>query len=160
VTGGLVILVVGMVSGFYIARSYSSAEAAELREVKVELSKLQKGQAQSELRNWDYYRRVQALIAENEALEGGRDQTSSSSGIAITGADAYADGVHIVGEDILPGVYDGVVTGDIGYWARLRGTDGSVGSILANEVVRGPFVLTINESDMALELWGVVITPR
>jgi len=26
--------------------------------------------------------------------------------------------------------------------------------------VRGPFVVTVNEADMALELWGVEITPR
>lgn len=160
VAGGLVILVVGLLSGFYIARSYSSAEAAELREIKVELSELKKGQAHSELRNWDYYRLVQALTAENEALKNGHVGIPSSTDKAATGAESYGDGLYVVGEDLLPGVYEGVVTGKVGYWARLRGTDGSVGSILENEVVQGPFVLTVNEADMAIELWGVEITPR
>jgi hypothetical protein len=35
-----------------------------------------------------------------------------------------------------------------------------VGSIIANALPRGPFVLTIIESDKAVELRGVVITAR
>ena len=66
----------------------------------------------------------------------------------------------MVGEDVLPGTYDGALTAEIGYWARLRGTDGSVGAIVANAIVRGPFALTITESDKAVELRGVEITPR
>ena len=157
---GVVMLFAGLLGGFYLARSYSSADAAELRQSRVELSELQKAQAQSELRNWDYYRLVEALRAENEALKAGSERTPSSGGSPTTGADSYGEGVYVVGEGILPGVYDGVVTREIGYWARLSATDGSVGSIVANEVVRGPFVVTVNEADMALELWGVEITPR
>lgn len=160
VTGGIVVLLVGALSGFYLARSYSEAETVELREVKAELAELQKGQAQSELRNWDYYRLVQVLTAENEALRSDSDQTPSSGERAMAGTGSYRDGVYLVGEEILPGVYEGTVMGEVGYWARLRGTDGSVGSILANEVVRGPFVLTVNQADMALELRGVQIVPR
>ncbi len=159
-TGGLVLLVAGLLGGFYLARSYSSAETAELRRSRVELSELRDAQAQSELRNWNYYRLVETLRAENEALEAGRERNLWSGGSATAGADSYGEGVYVVGEGILAGAYDGVVTREIGYWARLSATDGSVGSILANQVVRGPFVVTVNEADMALELWGVEITPR
>jgi hypothetical protein len=155
-----VILVAGLLGGFYLARSHSSAETAELRQLRVELSELQRAQAQSESRNWDYYRLVEALSAENEALKAGQELPLSPGRSATAGAERYRDGVYVVGEDIQAGVYDGVVTGEIGYWARLRATDGSVGSILANHVVRGPFVVTVNEADRALELWGVEITPH
>ena len=47
-----------------------------------------------------------------------------------------------------------------GYWARLKATDGIVSSIVANGLPRGPFVLTVVESDKAVELRGVELTAR
>jgi len=153
-------LMAGLLSGFYIARSYSHQDAAELRQARVELSDLRAAQAQSEQRNWDYYRLVEALKAENEALKGeGGPPSSGGSGASVPDG-SYGEGVYVVREDIMPGTYDGKVIGEIGYWARLGGTDGSVGSINANAIVRGPFVLAVNEADIAVELRGVIITPR
>jgi hypothetical protein len=165
---GLALLVAGALAGFYLARSESADEAAELVETRVELAQLTAAHAQSEQRNWDYYRRLQGLEAENGALAAGPEHplpsdegttSTTTSGSPALGA-AYGDGVYLVGEDISPGTYDGVVTGDLGYWARLRGTDGSVGAIAENAIVRGPFVLTITEVDTAVELWGVELNPR
>ena len=68
--------------------------------------------------------------------------------------------MYLVGEDIEPGVYDGVVVKEQGHWARLKGTDGMVSQIIANGIVRGPFVLTIVQSDVAVELRGVILTAR
>ena len=75
-------------------------------------------------------------------------------------AGTYGDGIYLVGVDIVPGTYEGAVTGEVGYWARLKGTDGVVGSIITNALPRGPFVLTIIKSDKAVELRGVVITAQ
>ncbi len=57
-------------------------------------------------------------------------------------------------------MYDGVVNGSIGYWARLKGTDGAIASIIENGIPKGPFVLTIESADKAVELRGVTLTER
>ncbi len=90
----------------------------------------------------------------------GSDRTTG--GATNTGGvtTVYGDGIYLVGEDIMAGTYEGVVLGSQGYWARLKATDGLVSSILANAVPRGPFVLTINVSDKAVELRGVRLTSR
>jgi hypothetical protein len=72
----------------------------------------------------------------------------------------FRDGVYLVGEDIAAGTYDGAVEGETGYWARLEATDGSTSAIIANAIVRGPFVLTIYVGDRAVELRGVTLTAR
>jgi hypothetical protein len=76
---------------------------------------------------------------------------------ALEAANTFTDGVYLVGQDIQPGTYRGTVTGGggIGYWARLRDTEGVLSSIIANGVPSGPFVLTIKSSDKAVELKGV-----
>jgi hypothetical protein len=73
---------------------------------------------------------------------------------------SFGDGVFLVGDDMAPGTYAGVVTGTVGYWARLRGTDGSIGAIITNGLPRGPFLLTVEPGDKAVELRGVMLTPR
>ena len=159
-------LLVGTFAGFYLARSQSGDEAAELAQVREELGKMESAVAQSEERNWYYYRMVEALTAENEALRSEPAGPPASGSAPSTGGEpavlgsTYGDGVYLVGEDVLPGTYDGVVTADVGYWARLKETDGATGSIITNAVVRGPFVLTINEADKAVELRGVILTVR
>lgn len=75
-------------------------------------------------------------------------------------ANTFSDGVYLVGEDIKPGTYRGVVDDDMGYWARLKATDGSLDSIIANALPQGPFVITIKSSDVAVELTGVTITRK
>ena len=61
--------------------------------------------------------------------------------------DSYSDGVYLVGEGIPAGQYSGVVTGAVGYWARLQDVDGSTSAIIENALPRGPFVLTIQSGD-------------
>jgi len=143
----VVFLVIGVVLGLSIARSQSAGDRASLAEAKVEVGKLQTALSQTEERNWTYY----------------RDTQTSSSGttattIAVPGT--YTDGVYLVGKEIQPGTYDGVVTGKVGYWARLKNTTGFIDGIIANGLPGGPFVLTIYPSDMAVELRGVTLTAQ
>ena len=164
----VVALVAGALIGFYLARAQSKDEAAELVKVREQLGRMEAAVAQAEDRTWDYYRAVQALTADNEALKADTEDSSgpgAGTTVTSTGSPAilggpYGDGVYVVGEDILPGEYDGVVTGEVGYWARLKATDGAIGSIVTNAIERGPFVLSIIESDRAVELRGVTITAR
>jgi hypothetical protein len=67
----------------------------------------------------------------------------------------YTTGVYEVGTgagQVPPGKYKCSETS--GYFARLRGTDGSFGNIIANGIVQGPTVLTIQPTDKAVELHG------
>jgi hypothetical protein len=168
ITASVMLLAAGVVAGFYLGRLQSGDEAAALAETRREMAELQSALSQSEQRNSDYYRALQTLQAENETLRaqlqgpetGGEGSTSTTGAEASVLGVTYGDGIYVVGEDIMPGTYDGEVTAGTGYWARLRATDGSVGSIVANAIVRGPFVLTIIEADKAVELRGVEITPR
>jgi hypothetical protein len=154
------VLLVGIMIGFFVARAQTSGDAALLAETRDQLGQLQSALAQSEDRNWAYYRANQALRAELEgtAANGEAGDTPGSGGNGP--ADAFGDGVYLVDEDILPGTYDGVVNGGIGYWARLKATDGTMSAIVANGIVRGPFVLTISVGDKAVELRGVTIKAR
>jgi len=79
---------------------------------------------------------------------------------ALEAANTFTDGIYLVGEDIKPGTYRGTVTSDMGYWARLRNTDGGLDSIIANGLPSGPFVLTIKSSDNAVELKGVKLVRK
>jgi len=90
-------------------------------------------------------------------------QASSTSKRATTNKDAkstYGPGLYLVGEDIPPGTHDGVVNDSIGYWARLKGTEGAIASIIENGIPKRPFVLTIESGDKAVELRGVTLTQR
>lgn len=68
---------------------------------------------------------------------------------------ALSDGMWIVGTDVKPGRYYATVPADVVacYWARLKDTDGSLESIIANNVVQnGRAVITIKRSDFAVEI--------
>jgi hypothetical protein len=157
----LVLLLVGALVGFFIARSQSADEAAELDRTREELGILQRALTQTEERNWNYYLQYEALRRDlDRYLSGGGSSTSTTLPRPYGPGATYGDGVYLVGEDIAVGTYDGVVTDEIGYWARLKGTDGTVNSIITNDIPRGPFLLTIITSDKAVELRGVVITAR
>ncbi len=159
VAAALVILLAGMMIGFFIARGQTSGDAALLTEARDELSQSQQALSVAEERNWAYYRANEALKKQlEEAMTGGSASTTLPGPVQPAGA--YGDGVYLVGEDIAPGTYDGVVDGDFGYWARLKSTDGSTSGIIANGIVRGPFVLEIYIGDRAVELRGVTITAR
>ncbi len=152
----VVVLLIGLMAGFFIARSQYSGDSAAAAEANARVSEMQFALSRSEDRNWTYYRTIEGLKAE---LEQAKSTTTTVPG--PDGArDSYADGVYLVGEDIPAGTYDGVVTGSLGYWARLKGTDGAVASIIENAIPKGPFVLTIAPADNAVELRGVTLTPR
>lgn len=73
-----------------------------------------------------------------------------SAGITIPG-----DGTFLVGDDIQPGTYR--TAGGAGcYWARLKGTSGELGDIIANGNVTGPTTITIAPSDAAFQTSGCV----
>jgi hypothetical protein len=149
-------LVVGLLAGFFIARGQTSDAKAALEEASASLGQLQTALTRSEDRNWTYYRTIERL---EEQLEHVKSSTSTTFPSSTTGG-AYGPGIYMVGENIPAGTYDGVLTGSAGYWARLRGTDGAIASIIENGIPRGPFVLTIEPGDTAIELRGVMLTAR
>ena len=151
----VLLLLIGLIAGFFIGRGQYSGDSAALADTKAQMGELQKALTLSEDRNWTYYRQV-------EGLKGELAQVTSSTTLPVSGGvrTSYSDGVYLLGEDIPAGTYDGVVNGTIGYWARLKTTDGSISSIIENGIPKGPFVLTIVAGDEALELRGVTIRPR
>lgn len=63
------------------------------------------------------------------------------------------DGVFLVGEDVAPGTYrtagpaeDSVI--DNCYWERAKDASGELGSIIANDNIKGPGRVTINEGEV------------
>lgn len=66
------------------------------------------------------------------------------------------DGTLFVGKDVLPGTYVTTVPADslACYWARLKDTDGELGSVIANKLGEpgGQMVLTIKKTDYAVEV--------
>ncbi len=107
----LAILLVGVMIGFFVARGQTSGDTALLAETRDELGQLQRALAQSEDRNWAYYRANEVLRAELEEAASGRPDTTTSS-VAGQSSGVFRDGVYLVGEDIAAGTYDGVVRGE------------------------------------------------
>jgi hypothetical protein len=66
------------------------------------------------------------------------------------GAVIRGDGIWLVGSDIQPGTYRNENGGQC-YWARLSGTSGTFGDIIANGNSSGQVVVTISPSDKAFE---------
>ena len=151
----LLLLVVGLVAGFYMGRAQYSGDSAALVDAKAQMGQLQKALAVSEDRNWTYHRQIESL--KSQPVQATPSTTAPSPGGVRS---SYSDGVYLVGEDIPAGTYDGVVNGTIGYWARLKATDGTISSIIENSIPKGPFVLTVVVGDAALELRGVTIRPH
>jgi hypothetical protein len=74
---------------------------------------------------------------------------------AIGEPDPYsADGTYLVGADIAPGTYRTKAPADGCYWARLKGTSGSSGDIIANSFGSGWQVVTIASTDKAFKTTG------
>jgi hypothetical protein len=65
---------------------------------------------------------------------------------APTPATSFGDGTWRVGADIQPGTYRSTGT-QVCYWERVRDFNGALGSIVANDNVSGPAVVTIAPSD-------------
>jgi hypothetical protein len=64
-------------------------------------------------------------------------------------AGTFKDGTWLVNKDIKPGQYRSANTSGGCYWARLKSTDGTLDSILANDNASGPAVVTIKPTDGA-----------
>lgn len=143
-------------TGFFISRAETAGDAAALADANARLGQLQAALTRSEDRNWTYYRANQNLTQEL----GQTASTSSPTPPSTSAKGTYGPGIYLVGEDIPAGTYDGVVSDSVGYWARLKETDGTIASIIDNGIVKGPFVLTIVPGDKAVELQGVTLTPR
>jgi len=146
------LLVAGVLVGLYLTRASGAETAAELARVRADFSAVQRAHEHLQGRNAVLFDRLQVA----ESLLESASATPVPSGPGAGGT--YADGTYRVGTDIEDGTYRGTVTGESGYWARLRSTTGTLGSIIANGVPSGDFVLTIYPSDDALELRGVVLT--
>jgi hypothetical protein len=138
-------LAAGTMIGYSLALSQVREAAAEATVAREDLDRLARAHETLQERNW-------ILYLEAEELRG-----AEASNPTPTQPGVYADGTYEVGTDIPPGTYRGEVTGEFGYWARLRNTSGMVSGIVANDVVRGPFVITIVSSDAAVELRRVTL---
>ena len=66
-------------------------------------------------------------------------------------AGTFKDGTWLVNKDIKPGQYKTANADGGCYWARLKNTEGTVASILANGNPGGPTVVTIKPTDVAFE---------
>lgn len=160
---GVAILTIGMVIGTFVLGRYVFGDEAALSDTKALLAEIQKALTQSEDRNWAYSRENQNLKDELENLRARAGSTSTTPSLMPGSRPlpaTYSDGIYLVGQGIEAGTYDGIVSGEVGYWARLSDTDGSVHAIITNGLPRGPFVLTVLPSDKAVELRGVEITLR
>jgi hypothetical protein len=73
---------------------------------------------------------------------------------------SFSSGTYEVGTDIEPGKYKttGPDSGGSCYWARLKNTNGDLGSIIANGNAQGPTTVTIAKSDAAFETNGCTWT--
>jgi hypothetical protein len=75
-----------------------------------------------------------------------------------TGAEIPGNGIFIVGEDIEPGTFRTPGPLDVEfsncYWARLSGTPGEFGDIIANCNAEGPVSVTVAATDVAFETQG------
>ena len=152
----IALIAVGFAAGIFINLSFAHNESAELQAAHEQIETLNKAVSRTEDRLWTLYREREALQAQVDAAgTQPLDRPNDSATPTV-----FDDGVWIVDEDIAPGEYDGEVTDEYGYWARLERTDGTVYAIIQNSVERGPFVLEIIPSDKAVELKGVVLTPR
>lgn len=60
-------------------------------------------------------------------------------------------GTHVIGKDMMPGLYQGRAGTDSCYWARLKDLLGGLDSILANSNSEGQFYIRVRDGDYALE---------
>lgn len=80
---------------------------------------------------------------------------TKKAGPAKPKATIPGDGTYEVGKDIQPGTYvSGVPDSGNCYWARMKGTSGSMDDIIANNNSAGQSVVTIAASDKVFESSG------
>lgn len=66
---------------------------------------------------------------------------------------SFGDGTYLVNKDIQAGTYR-TAGGSYCYYERLSGLGGSLGEIIANEITKGPAVVSIASTDMAFKSKG------
>jgi hypothetical protein len=145
--------VIGALLGAAVVASTGSEGADEILSSSAEVRRMRLALDNADERIWKLFRERESLQAQLDQLA----ETGSGSQVPNPAVEpgVLGDGIHIVGEDVAPGEYEGEPTEDVGYWARLKNTDGTVNSVVANGLVTGPFVVKVVESDKALELRGV-----
>jgi hypothetical protein len=139
-------LVIGTMLGHWLASSQLEAAVDEAAVAREDLERL--ARAHETLQEWHWILYLESREATPAEPTDGAPPTPGE----------FTDGTYRVGTDIEPGTYRGEVNGEFGYWARLRNTSGVISGIVANNIVRGPFVLTIVPTDAAVELRGVTLT--
>ncbi len=97
--------------------------------------------------------REEALDARTAELNE-REEALGTAELEIEEGTIPGTGLFLVGEDVQPGTYRGDGSGGMCYWARLSGTSGELGDVIANGLPDGPTVVTIRESDVAFETQG------
>lgn len=141
-------LFTGMPLGYNSAVSQVRDANAKAAQARTDLEKIANVNATLQERNWSFYL---------DSLNAGQDEPMEPAQPPARETGIYTDGTYLVYTDIQPGTYRGECTDEFGYWARLRNTTGMVNGIIANNVVRGPFVVTILPADKAVELRGVTL---
>lgn len=94
----------------------------------------------------------EAALAEHEADLEGREAAASQAE-ELEARSTIGSGVWLVGSEIEPATYRTEGGGSC-YWARLSGTGGELGDIIANGLPEGPGTVTIAPSDVAFETSG------
>lgn len=87
----------------------------------------------------------EAAVADREAAVGQAEARQAMT--------TFADGIHVVGVDILPGRYRATPSGTC-YWARLSGFSGELSDVIANELTDATTMVQVRESDAAFESTG------
>lgn len=149
-------LLVGAVAGsgvpqeeFDALTERAAATADDLDSATAELGELRAERADVRSREAELDTREQSLDQRTVALDT-REQEIGAAEAQIAANTIPGTGTFVVGEDVAPGTYR--TAGSSGcYWARLSGTSGDLGDVLANGLSDGPLTVTIAPSDEAFE---------
>lgn len=99
-----------------------------------------------------------ATPAASQVLAANPTSTTTTPPTPTGPVTTFGDGTYAVGTDIKPGTYhtNGPSTLDpMGcYWQRSTDTSGNMGSIIANNISKGPATVTISTTDGAFETEG------
>ncbi len=128
------------------------AEEASATKAAKKAAAIAKAKAEAEAEAAASKEKAEAEATEAALKKKADAEAAAERAAAEEAANTFTSGVYLVGTDIPPGTYRGTVTGGTGYWARLRDTSGGMNSIIANGLPSGPFVLTIQSGDNAVEL--------
>ena len=123
----------------------------DLKDAKREVGEVDAREAELDRRDAS----LAARTTEADARSAGLDARETAVGTAETAkkANSFTTGTFTVGTDIQPGTYQTPGT-DRCYYARLSGTGGQLGDIIANGNPRGQAIVTIEAGDKAFNSQG------